>query len=265
MKGGLTETQKKLIEWLEQNNHWFVTTKEIASFLSCTEKEAHSLGFALSLKKWFATLGRNQYLLLKTTQDQHLPSIHPLIIGSRLIDPYYFSFHTAASYHKLIPPINQPVYLVTTTIRNNTDIRDTSYHFIHVTPRKFFGFNPVTIDDTPVNMADKEKTIIDSLEKFKYIGGLSEVIRILKNNIETLDVQRLVDYTVLMGSSILIQRLGYTLDHLNVSYDEEFLQSYSLGVLTYFDPFNTYDMKPKRDEKWNLMINIPESLFNKEP
>ena len=114
-------------------------------------------------------------------------------------------------------------------------------------------------------MADKEKTIIDSLEKFKYIGGLSEVIRILKNNIETLDVQRLVDYTVLMGSSILIQRLGYTLDHLNVSFDEEFLQSYSLGVLTYFDPFNTYDMKPKRDEKWNLMINIPESLFNKEP
>ncbi len=264
MKGGLTDTQKKLIQWLEQNNHWFVTTKEIASFLACTEKEAHSLGFALSLKKWFATLGRNQYLLLKTTQDQHLPSIHSLIIGSRLIDPYYFSFHTAASYHKLIPPINQPVYIVTTTIRNNTDIRDTSYHFIHVTPRKFFGFNPVTIDDTLVNMADKEKTIVDSLEKFKYIGGLFEVIRILKNNIETLDVQRLVDYTVLMGSSILIQRLGYTLDHLNVSFDEEFLQSYSLGVLTYFDPFNTYDMKPKRDEKWNLMINIPESLFNKE-
>jgi predicted transcriptional regulator of viral defense system len=228
MKGELTETQKKLIQW-------------------------------------FATLGHNQYLLLKSTQNQHPPPIHPLIIGSRLIDPYYFSFQTAASYHKLITPIHQPVFLVTTTIRNNTDIRDTSYRFIHVTQRKFFGFNPVTIDDTIINMADKEKTIIDSLEKFKYIGGLPEVIRILKNNIETLDLQRLVDYTVLMGSSILIQRLGYILDHFNVTFDEEFLQSYSLGVLTYFDPFNTYDMKPKRDQKWNLMINIPESLFNTEP
>ena len=265
MKGGLSEKERKLIQWLEQNDLWFITTKEIASHLSCTEKEAHSLGFALSLKKWFATLGHDQYLLLKSTQNQSLPFIHPLVIGSRLIDPYYFSFHTAACYHKLIPPQYTQMYLVTTTIRNNTDIRDTSYRFIHVTPRKFFGYTPVTIDNSQVNMADKEKTLIDSLEKFKYIGGLSEIIGILKQNINTLDVQRLVDYTVLMGSSTLIQRLGYILDHLNVSFDEEFLRSYSLGVLTYFDPFNTYELKPKRDEKWNLMINIPESLFNEEP
>jgi len=265
MKGGLSETQQKLIEWLEQNNHWFVTAKEIAAFLSMNETQAHSLGFALSLKKWFATLGHDQYLLLKSTQDRPLPFLHPLTIGSKLVDPYYFSFHTAASYHKLIPPNNQQVYLVTTTIRNNTEIRDVSYRFIHVTPRKFFGYVPVIMGGTTINMADKEKTLIDSLEKFKYIGGLSEIIRILKNAIETLDVQRLVDYTVLMGSSTLIQRLGYILDHLEVDYDEEFLKSYSLGVLTYFDPLNTYDQKPKRDEKWNLMINIPDSLFKKEP
>ncbi len=265
MKGGLSETQKKLIQWLEQNNHWFVTTKEIASYLSCTEKEAHSIGFALSLKKWFATLGHNRYILLKSTQQQPPPFIDPLIIGSCLIEPYYFSFNTAASYHKLMPSLPAQVYLVTTAMRNNTDIRDTSYRFIHVTPRKFFGYAPVTIGNTSVNMADKEKTLVDSLEKFKYIGSLAEIICILKNNLETLDVQRLVDYTVLMGSSTLIQRLGYILDHLDVSFDEEFLRSYSLGVLTYFDPFNTFELKPKRDERWNLMINIPDSLFNKEP
>lgn len=264
MKGGLSETQKKLICWLEQNNNMFVTTKEISSFLSCTEKEAHSLGFALSLKKWFATLGHNQYLLLRSTRNKPLPVINSLIIGSYLIEPYYFSFHTAAAYHKLIPPLPAQVYVVTTSIRNNTDIRGTSYRFIHVTPRKFFGHLPVTIEKVTVNMADKEKTLIDSLEKFKYIGGLQEVIRLLKTNIESLEVQRLVDYSVLMGSSTLIQRLGYILDHLNVSFDEEFLQSYSLGVLTYFDPFNSYAQKPKRDEKWNLMINIPDSFFTKD-
>ncbi len=261
MKGGLSETQKKLIKFLEQNNQWFVTSKEISSFLSCSEKEAHSLGFALSLKKWFATLGHDQYLLLQSTKNRPLPAIHPLIVGSRLIEPYYFSFHTAAAYHKLIKPLPSQVYVVTTTIRNNTDIRDTSYRFIHVTPRKFFGYTTVNINKIPVNMADREKTLIDSLEKFKYIGGLSEIIHILKTNIDSLDVQRLVDYSVLMGSSTLIQRLGYILDHLNVSFDEEFLRSYSLGVLTYFDPFNSFAQKPKRDEKWNLMINVPDSLF----
>jgi predicted transcriptional regulator of viral defense system len=265
MKGGLSEEQKKLIQWLEQNNHWFVTTKEIAEYLSCTDQKAHSIGFALSLKKWFATLGHTQYLLLKTTGQEPPPPIHPLITGGRLVNPYYFSFHTAASYHHLIPTIPTQVYIVTTTIRNNIDIRGNSYRFIHVTPRKFFGYTPVTIEGATINIADKEKTLIDSLEKFKYIGGLSEIIRILRTHIDTLEIQRLVDYTVLMGSSTLIQRLGYILDHLNVRFDEEFLKSYSLGVLTYFDPFNSFDIKPKRDEKWNLMINIPDSLFTKEP
>ena len=264
MKGGLSDTQRTLIEWLEQSNHWFVTTDEIASFLSCPQKEAHSLGFALSLKKWFATLGNNQYLLLNSLQKKQLPIIHPLVIGSRLINPYYFSFYTATSYHGFTSPTTQVVYLVTTNIRNNTDIRDISYRVIHVTTRKFFGYTPVTVDGVQVNMADREKTFVDCLEKFKYMGGLVEVIRLLKTNIETLDIQRLVDYTVLMGSSTLVQRLGYVLDHLNVSFDEEFLRSYCLGVLTYIDPYNTFDLKPKRDEKWNLMINIPDSLFEKD-
>jgi predicted transcriptional regulator of viral defense system len=196
-------------------------------------------------------------------QKDHPAFIHPLIIGSHLVEPYYFSFRTAAAYHGLISPIRQPVYIVTTNVRSNTDIRDTSYRFIHVTPRKFFGYIPVMINDVEVHMADKEKTLVDSLEKFKYHGGLIEVITILKNNITSLDVQKIVDYTVLMGSSTLVQRLGYILDHLNVHFDEEFLQSYSLGVLTYFDPVNTCDMKPKRDEKWNLMVNVPDSLFEK--
>jgi predicted transcriptional regulator of viral defense system len=264
MKGGLSDSQRKLIEWLEQNDHWFVTTDEIASLLSCSHKEAHSIGFALSLKKWFTTLGCGQYFLLKSIQKKQPPTIHPLVIGSRLIDPYYFSFQTATAYHGLTQPTPQQVYIITTNIRNSADIRDVSYRFVHVTPRKFFGYSPVSIEGSNVQMADKEKTFVDCLEKFKHCGGIVEVVRLLKDNLQNLDIQRLVDYTVLMGSSTLIQRLGYVLNNLDVTFDEEFLQSYSLGVLTYFDPNNSYNLKPKRNEKWNLMVNIPDSLFEKE-
>lgn len=261
MKGGLSDSQIKLIEWLEKNHHWVVTTDEIASVLSLSQGDALSLGFSLSLKKWFAALGNNQYLLLKTLQKTQPPLLHPLLIGRHLVEPYYFSFSTAAAYHGFTVPVTHQVYIVTTNIRNNTDIKAIPYRFICVTPRKFFGYTPVRIQDVLVNMADKEKTIVDCLEKFKHIGSLVDVVHLLQHNISTLDIQRLVEYTVLMGSSTLVQRLGYLLDHLNVSFDEDFLRSYSLGVLSYIDPSRTYDLKPKRDEKWNLMINIPESIF----
>lgn len=265
MTGGLTDSQRRLVEWLEQNNQWFVTTDEIAGFLSCSTQQAQKIAFTLSLKKWFVTLKKNDYLLLQSPTQKQPPIIHPLVIGSHLIDPYYFSFSTAAAYHKFIPQQNQTVHLISTGMRINPDIKGVSYRFFHVTPRKFFGYASINIDGVQVNMADKEKTFVDSLEKFKYMGGLVDVIRLLKKNINDLDIQRLVDYTVLMGSSTLIQRVGYVLDHLNVSFDEEFLRSYSLGVLTYMDPYNTNDMKPVRDEKWNLMINIPDNLLKENP
>lgn len=264
MTGGLSDSERTLIEWLEQNNRWHVTTDEISSILSCSYGQAHRIGFTLCLKKWFITLSKNHYMLHKSLHNNR-PSIHPLIIGSYLIDPYYYSFSTAAAYYRLIPPTKETIHIVTTAIRNNPEINDVSYRFIHVTPRKFFGYITVQINNVTVNMADKEKTFVDCLDKSKYLGGLIRVIHLLKNNIRTLDVQRLVDYTVLMGSSTLIQRVGYVLDHLSISFDEDFLKSYSLGVLTYLDPMNTYDQKPRRNDKWNLMVNIPDSLFKDTP
>lgn len=263
MTGGLSEPQQKVLHWLEQNKHWIVTLDEVASFLSCSEEEAHSICLGLALGKRFATLGHNQYLLMTSPTNQPLPPIHPLIIGSFLVAPYYFSLQTATAYHGLSPPTTELVYIVTTQVRDHPDIRGISYRFIRVHPRKFYGYETVRINGVDINMADKEKAIVDCLEKTKYAGGLAEVFRLLKKNINTLDVQRLVDYTVLMGTSALIQRLGYLLDQLDVSFDEEFLQSYSLSVPTPLDPSLTYEGRSKRDEKWNLMINVPETVFEK--
>jgi predicted transcriptional regulator of viral defense system len=264
MTGGLSELQLKVLHWLEQNKHWIVTLDEIASYLGCSEKEAHSICLGLALGKRLATLRHDQYLLLTSPTNQPLPSIHPLIIGSYLATPYYFSLQTATAYHGLSPPTTEPVYIVTTQIRPHVDIRGISYRFIRVLPRKFYGYETVRINGVDVHMADKEKAMVDCLEKTKYAGGLIEVFGLLKKNIHTLDIQKLVDYTVLMGTSALIQRLGYLLDQLDVSFDEEFLQSYSLSVPTHLDPSPTYEGRSKRDEKWNLMINVPETVFEKE-
>jgi predicted transcriptional regulator of viral defense system len=72
-------------------------------------------------------------------------------------------------------------------------------------------------------MADKEKAMVDSMEKIWYAGGITQVIRTLKKNIDDLDVPKMVDYAVQMHSGILIQRFGYFLDALGVPFDEEFM------------------------------------------
>ena len=59
MTGGLSDSERMLIEWLEQNHHWHITAEEITSVLSCSYEQAHHIGFTLCLKKWFITLSKN--------------------------------------------------------------------------------------------------------------------------------------------------------------------------------------------------------------
>lgn len=264
MVRALTEPQHKLIECIEQNKKWIINTTDVAKILGCVYREAKTICLGLLHKRWFAALGNEHFLLLQSLKNKKLPQLHPLLIGSYLIEPYYFSYRTAIEYHKFAPKTKSHIYIATTKNRNHCDIRGIHYQIVCVYPRKFFGFEPIIINSKKIFIADKEKTMIDSVEKFWYAGGIIDVIQILKKNINKLDVSRLVDYAVQMQSSLLIQRLGYLLDQLNVDFDEQFMLSYSRRSLSYLDPYNNYIIKPQRNEKWNLMINIPDSLFKNE-
>jgi len=261
MVEALTKPQRKIIDWIEQHKKWIINTTDITSILPCTRKEAYNISLNLSRKKWFASLGNEYFLLLVSPNNKKLPRLHPLFIGSYLIEPYYFSYRTALIYHGFAPQTTSPIYIATTNNRNHLDIKGIPYRIVCIHPRKFFGFKSVTINGKEVFIADKEKTMVDSVEKFWYAGGIVDVIRILKENINTLDVSLLVDYAVQMQSSMLIQRLGYFLDQLEVSFDEQFMLSYSHQTLYYLDPYYSCGIKPQRNEKWNLMINVPDTLF----
>jgi len=264
MVEALTKPQRKLIGWIEQNKKWIINTTNVTSILTCTRKEAYNICLSLSRKKWFAALGNEHYLVLASPNNKKLPRLHPLLIGSYLIDPYYFSYRTALAYHGFAPQTTSPVYIVTTNNRNHIDVRGISYRIVCIHQRKFFGFKPVIIHGKEVFMADKEKTMVDSVEKFWYAGGIVDVICKLKENIKNLDVSSMVDYAVRMQSSTLIQRLGYLLEKLDVSFDEQFMLSYSRQTLYYLDPYYSCGVKPQRNEKWNLMVNVPDTIFKEE-
>jgi len=265
MVGELTIPQRQIIEGIEQNKQWFLQTSDISEILSCSRKQALFFIRGLIRKKWLAALGNNHYLLLKTTTKKtKIPHFDPLIIGSYLAEPYYFSYRTAMVYYGFYRPTPSPVYLVSTYSRSQVTINGVDYRIVSLDPRKFFGFQKISIDHRDVFLADKEKAMVDCLEKFWYADGIVPVIVQLKQQIKALDIERMVEYAVQMHSSTVIQRLGYLLEQLDVPFDDEFMLSHSSRTLYYFDPYYSCGMRPVRNEKWNLMVNIPPTLFEKK-
>jgi predicted transcriptional regulator of viral defense system len=105
------------------------------------------------------------------------------------------------------------VFLQTTSRKKKqaTEIFGVRYRIVRVKEEKFFGIRNEWIENTQVHITDKEKTILDCLDKPQYCGGVVEVAKALKYGSE-LDKKKLVDYAQKLNNSGVIRRLGYLCD-----------------------------------------------------
>jgi predicted transcriptional regulator of viral defense system len=109
----------------------------------------------------------------------------------------------------------------------------------------------------PVSITDKEKTIIDCLDKPHYAGGIIEVAKALKSG--SLNYNQLSKYALKIDNFAVVRRLGYLCERMGIPIDLPLPPSKKYLLL---DP--TMPATGKNDPKWRLVINHetvqPESL-----
>ncbi len=110
------------------------------------------------------------------------------------------------------------------------------------------------IDETPINITDKEKTIIDCLDLPQYAGGIIELAKALKNN--TFNHKKLSSYALHIGNSGVIRRLGYLCELLNIKIKLPKINTRNYLLL---DP--TIPEKDTKNARWRLIINLDDKML----
>ena len=88
--------------------------------------------------------------------------------------------------------------------------------FVTIKKDKFFGFKKILVNNHPVNIAEKEKVIIDCLDLLRNCGGITEIIKAVDSAKEELGFNKLEDYAKKMKNQAIINRLGYILELLGI-------------------------------------------------
>jgi predicted transcriptional regulator of viral defense system len=263
MSRSLSSLEAKLILRLEWEKQPVVTIEDTMAILGCSYDHARQLLHRLARRRWLLPLTPGKYELIPAERGEHaFPDTNPLFIGSVLIEPYYFSFATAAYFHGLSTQAPATVYIATSvrTGRRLYQVRGKEYRLVFQPQHKFFGAIGVDAFGSRVRMAGPEKTVVDALDRPEYAGDIPEIAGMLQWGQGRLDWDKLAEYGLRFESLALIQRLGYLIDLLRLPITEQArdLLLARIGKSTpYLGRPGQWGTGGEYNARWRIVDNVP--------
>ena len=252
-----------------EGNRIFTTdrARELAPRIGLKDSYLGESLYHLRRNDWIISLRRGLYALSSTVPG--ITSAHEFEIAMALVDPAAISHWSALHYHELTEQVPRTVFVLTKTgtsvprMRNAGSkrsnrgylVRDTTYQFIQVRTKRFFGTQKVWVGDARVSMTDRERTLLDGLSMPQYCGGFAEVLHAFQVRLDRLDIERITDYAVRLDTATA-KRLGWVLERQGLDSSQvETLAALPIKGYRKLDP--TGPGKGSCNDRWMVQENLP--------
>ncbi|MBO8175045.1 MAG: type IV toxin-antitoxin system AbiEi family antitoxin domain-containing protein [Thermococcus sp.] len=226
------------------------TIDEAAKITGIDKNALKVLLSRLEKRGWVERIEKGKYIIIPLGAEKGEYTLHEFIIGSLLVKPSAIAYWSALNYHGFTEQIPNTVFVQTTARKKRQDLRifGVRYKIVRIKPEKFFGIEKVWIEEFQVPITDREKTVVDCLDKPRYCGGIIEVAKAFR---EELDTEKLREYALRMNNSAVIRRLGYLCDYFGVNIDLPKPKTRNYILL---DP--TMPREGNVDSKWRVIVNV---------
>src|ERR1035437_7026808 len=211
----LSPQESRVVLTLSERGQRETTRTEIVTMLGATPKAADHVIESLRRKGWLERASWGAYLLIPAEQGPDaLGYGNHLALASRIADPYYIGFSTAAAHSGLTTQHRNVIYIVTPVRLRGRKIGEAQVQIVNPSESKFFGFEPVDVLGYKVMISDREKTAIDCIDHPSLTGGVGEAASILATAIRRFDWAKAATYLERIGSGALVRRFGWLVDHV---------------------------------------------------
>jgi predicted transcriptional regulator of viral defense system len=261
----LSTQESKVVLALSERGRREATRAEIVDLLGGSVKAADHVIEALRRKGWLERATWGEYLLIPPEQGPDaLGDSNLLALASRIANPYYIGFSSAAAHYGLTTQHRNVIFVVTPLRLREREVGESRVQIVNQSQSKFFGFEPVDVLGYKVMISDREKTAIDCIDRPDLAGGVGEAATILATASRRFDWTRAADYLEQIGSGALVRRFGWLIDHVQADVPPEIranlLRLAARSRTTWLGP------NPARaraipgaigyDETWRLFVNV---------
>ena len=235
------------------NTFTFINALKISNL---STKSLQKVLYRLQQSGAIERIEKGKYLIIPLGAEKGKYTLHEFVIGSLLVESYSIAYWSALNFYGLTEQIPTTVFIQTITRKFNTnpEVFGVHYKIVKIKKEKVFGIRKEWIEETQINITDKEKTMIDCLDKPQYCGGIIEVVKALKNN--KFDNKKLASYAQRIGNSGVLRRLGYLCELLNIK-----IKLPKLNIRNYLLLDPTMPEKDTKNARWRLLINLDEKIL----
>ena len=163
---------------------------------------------------WIGKVSRSLYTV---TSRPHPASEARLRLATAAYagEPHYISWAAALSFHGMTEKDPLRVAVAVRKRHRERQVGPMRVEPVLIVPAKFYGYREVRDRDAVVHIATPEKAIIDSVDRPRLAGGLSEAVKAL-GAAGTYDPTKLVRLARRHPSEATVSRLGYLMTALGI-------------------------------------------------
>src|ERR1700691_2417563 len=210
----LSLQESRVVLALSERGQRETTREEIVKLLGGRPKVADHVIESLRRKGWLERATWGQYLVNPPEQGPDaLGNSNLLALASRIANPYYIGFGTAAAHYGLTTQHRKVIFVVTPVRLRPRDVGESRVRIVNLSTNKFFGFESLDVLGYKVMISDREKTAIDCIDHPALAGGVGEAATILATASRRFDWTKAADYLERIDSGALARRFGWLADY----------------------------------------------------
>lgn len=249
----LSDAEAKVLTELSYSGQRIFAAKDALA----TASNAKSMLDGLTRKGWIIRLRNGIYMVVPLEAGYGGAgnwTLHGFALASAVAEDYYISYISALNYWGMTDRVPEEVLVATAKPQRSRKVIDATIRFVSIGRRKMFGFGTEVVDGLGVNVASREKAIVDCIERPKYCGGIDEVVKALRFSKDALDLEKVFEYAVRMGNSAVLKRLGYIAERGGLGELANKVANAKLGEgYAYLDPSGPKSGKIR--ERWRIIEN----------
>lgn len=266
----LSPQESRVVLVLAEQKRREVGRQEIIKMLGVSAKAADNVIESLRRKGWLERASWGEYLVIPPEEGPDaLGETNLLALASRIADPYYIGYGSAAAHYGLTTQHRRVIFVVTAVRVRERRVGAGRVRVVNPKPGKFFGFAAVDVFSFKVMMSDREKTAIDCIDRPALAGGVAEAASILAAASRRLEWPKAAEYLERIDSTALVRRFGWVMDHVKAEIPadvrERLLRLAARGPRTWMGPNPMSKVRGAigSDRTWHLFVNVPrEELSN---